>query len=226
MKKVLFSFVAAIAVAAVFTACSGKKESPKVGEYDLTEVNGKFGLKDATGHTVLSPEFDQINDMPEYKAVFAQQGDLTSIVVNGSIIASGIQIESVSAVESNPEYAYIVADGGKKLLWKLGTASTFGPFTDICMIGDIVFLNTDGKWGATTVDLRGLAPRQYDKVIVVKNGDNMAVLVHAKEWSLYDKDGVSNGAKYSIPAKKLEKQVQALKLGDAETAVVEVDWKL
>ena len=227
MKKVLFLFAAAIAMAAVMSSCSSKKETQKIGDqYELTEVNGKFGMKDVSGHVVLTPDFDQINDMPEFKAVFATQGDLTTIVVNGSIIASGIKVESVTPVENNPAFAYIVADGGKKLLWRLGTGSTFGPFTDICLIEDIVFLNTDGKWGATTTELKGLAPRQYDKIIVVKNGDNLGVLVHGKEWSMYDRDGVSNGAKYNIPAKQLEKQIKGLNLGDKEVAVANVDWKL
>jgi len=228
MKKVLFLLVAAIAVAAfsVFTSCSNKQEAKKIGEYEITEANGKVGLKNEGGSVVLAPEFDEIENKEEYKAVFAKQGDLTSIVVNSSVVASGINIESVEACESNPDYAYIKADG-KKMLWRIGSSSTFGPFEDIKLIDGIIFMSQEGKWGAATTDLRGLAPRSYSKVYVVKNGDDLAVLVKAKHgWEMYTGDGgVSNGSRYDIPTKKLEPKIKALKL-EGEVGVAKVDWKL
>ena len=226
MKKVLFFVAAAIAVATtgMFTSCTSK-EVKKVGDYELTEVNGKVGLKNEGGSVVLAPEFDEIENKEEYKAVFAKQGDLTSIVVNSSVVASGIDIESVDACESNADYAYIHADG-KVLLWKIGSSSTFGPFEDIQLIDDIVFMLQDGKWGAATTDLRGLAPRRFDRVIVVKNDPHMAVLVKdAKGWEMFDGEGVSNGQRYDTSSKVLEKQIKALKCDDA-IAVKKVDWKL
>ncbi len=226
MKKVLFFVAAAIAVATtgMFTSCTSK-EVKKVGEYELTEANGKVGLKNEGGSVVLAPEFDEIENKEEYKAVFAKQGDLTSIVVNSSVVASGINIESVDACEDNAEYAYIKADG-KKMLWKIGSSSTYGPFEDIKLIDDIVFMLQDGKWGAATLDLRGLAPRKFDRVLIVKNDPHMAVLVKdAKGWSMFDADGVSNGQRYDTNAKTLDKQVKALKCDDA-IAVVKVNWKL
>jgi len=226
MKKIIFLLVAAIAVAAVsaLTSCSNT-EKKKLGKYELTESNGKFGLKSEGGSVVLAPEFDEIVEDTVNKAVFAKTGDLTSIVVNSSVIASGIKIESVEAVEGNPDYAYIHADG-KVLLWKIGTSSTFGPFEDVKLIDDIVFMSQDGKWGAATTDLRGLAPRRFDRVLIVKNEPHLAVLVKdAKGWAMYDADGVSNGQRYDISPKALDKQIKSLKSDDA-IGVFEVDWKL
>lgn len=226
MKKIIFLLVAAIAVAAVsaLTSCSNA-EKKKLGSYELTESNGKFGLKSEGGSVVLAPEFDEIVEDTVNKAVFAKTGDLTSIVVQSSVIASGIKIESVEPVEGNAEYAYIHADG-KVLLWKIGTSSTFGPFEDVKLIDDIVFMSQDGKWGAATTDLRGLAPRRFDRVIVVKNDPHMAVLVKdAKGWEMFDAEGVSNGQRYDTSSKVLEKQIKALKC-DGTIAVVSVNWKL
>ncbi len=225
MKKVLFFVAAAIAVAAVsFTSCSNK-EVKKVGDYELTEANGKYGLKSEGGSVVLAPEFDEIVEDTVNKAVFAKTGDLTSIVVNSSVIASGINIEAVEPVVGNTEYAYIKADG-KKMLWKIGTSSTFGPFEDIKLIDDIVFMCQEGKWGAATIDLRGLAPRKFERVLIVKNDPHMAVLVKdAKGWQMFDADGVSNGQRYDTNSKTLDKQVKALKCDDA-IAVLKVNWKL
>lgn len=226
MKKIYFLLFAAIAVAAVcaFSSCSNT-EKKKLGSYELTESNGKFGLKSEGGSVVLAPEFDEIVEDTVNKAVFAKTGDLTSIVVQSSVIASGIKIESVEPAESNAEYAYIKADG-KKMLWRIGSSSTFGPFEDVKLIDDIVFMLQDGKWGAATTDLRGLAPRRFDRVIVVKNDPHMAVLVKdAKGWEMFDGEGVSNGQRYDTSSKVLEKQIKALKCDDA-IAVKKVDWKL
>ena len=230
MKKIYFVLVAAIAVAAVsalaLSSCSDKKEAKKLGEYELTENNGKFGLKSEGGSVVLAPEFDEIVEDTVNKAVFAKTGDLTSIVVQSSVIASGIKIEAVEPVEGNPDYAYIKADG-RKILWKTGTSSTFGPFEDIKLIDGIIFMSQEGKWGAATTDLRGLTPRSYSKVYVVKNDNDLAVLVKAKHgWEMYTGDGgVSNGSRYDIPTKKLEPKIKALKL-EGEVGVAKVDWKL
>ncbi len=227
MKKIYFVLVAAIAVAAVcaFTSCSNT-EKKKLGEYELTENNGKYGLKSEGGSVVLAPEFDEIVEDTVNKAVFAKTGELTSIVVQSSVIASGIKIEAVEPVEGNPDYAYIKADG-KKMLWKIGTSSTFGPFEDIKLLDGIIFMSQDGKWGAATINLQALAPRSYSKVYVVKNGDDLAVLVKAKHgWEMYTGDGgVSDGSRYDIPTKKLEPKIKALKL-EGEIGVAKVDWKL
>ena len=228
MKKVLFSLLLGamcIAVAGVFGSCSGKKEAKKIGEYEMTEANGKVGLKNDAGSVVLAPEFDEIEEKAEYKAVFAKTGDLTSIVVNSSVIASGIQIEEVTPCEDNAEYAYIKADG-KKMLWKIGSSSTFGPFEDIKLIEDIIFMQQDGKWGAATTSFQGLAPRRFERVLIVKNDPHMAVLVKdAKGWEMFDGEGVSNGQRYDISPKALDKQIKSLKCDDA-IAVKKVDWKL
>ena len=226
MKKVLFSvFAVAIAIAAVSLSSCSKKEAKKVGSYELTEANGKVGLKSEGGSVVLSPEFDEIEEKAEYKAVFAKQGDLTSIVVNSSVVASGINIEAVEPCEDNADYAYIKADG-RKMLWKVGSSSTFGPFEDIKLIDGIVFMCQDGKWGAATIDLKGLAPRRFERVIVVKNDPHLAVLVKdSKGWEMFDGEGVSNGQRYDISPKALDKQIKSLKCDDA-IAVRTVDWKL
>ncbi len=226
MKKIYFLLFVAIAVAAVcaFTSCSNT-EKKKLGEYELTESNGKYGLRSEGGSVVLAPEFDEIVEDTVNKAVFAKTGDLTSIVVNSSVIASGINIEAVEPVEGNADYAYIKADG-RKMLWKIGTSSTFGPFEDIKLIDGIIFMSQNGKWGAATTDLRGLAPRKFERVIIVKNDPHMAVLVKdAKGWEMFDAEGVSNGQRYDISPKALDKQIKALKC-DGTIAVVSVNWKL
>ncbi len=225
MKKVLFTLLlGAMCIATgMMISCDSKKESKKLGSYEITEKDGKVGLKDSTGHEVLSAEYDKVEQ--QFDAVIAEREDLSTIVVGSSVIASGIQIESIDQVEGNPDYAYIRADG-RKMLWKKGSSSTYGPFDDICLIDNVIFMKADNKWGAATLDFRGLAPRQYEKVIIVKNERTMAVLVKdAKGWAMFDGDGVSNGNRYDISPKALEKQVKALNV-DGDIAVCSVNWKL
>lgn len=227
MKKVLFSMLLGamcITVASVFTSCDGaKKEAQKIGEYELTENAGKLGLKDGS-HIILDAKYDKITDAPSYKAIFAEKGDLTTIVSNGYVVLEDIDITAFEPT-GNPDYVYVKSASAVRL-WQPGTSYVVGPFADIKLIDNIVFLNDDGKWGAATTDHNGLAPRKFDKLFIVKNGDKMAVLVKDKSgWALYDQNGVSDGQRYDTSSKVLDKQVKALKLSD-DIGVIDVKWAL
>lgn len=224
-KSVLFLLFGALFVAAVsmLISCNSKKEVKKVGTYELTEADGKYGLKDSTGHMVLAPEFDEIIDKAEYTAVFAKKGNLTTVVAR-SYEAFTAEIDSIVPSETD-NYVYVYGKDGVRL-WALGSSSVIGPFTDLRLIDGIAFLNTDGKWGAATIDHQALAPRQYEKVYVVKNGDALAVLVKdAKGWAMFNNEGVSGGARYDTSSKILEKQIKELKI-KGDIAVINVNWKL
>lgn len=232
-KKVLFSLMLGaffIAAVSVFTSCDSKKEAVKIGPYEQTEQGGKFGVKDADGRVVLSPEYDKLEWRADWDALIADKGDLVTLVVNGSIVADGIDVSSFEAV-TGTDYVYIKSfsgssEGSAVRLWKTKSSYLIGPFNDIKLIDDIVFLNTDGLWGAATLDHAGLAPRKYENVIIVKTDKARAVLVKdAKGWAMYDKDGVTDGVRYDTPSKVLEKQIKQLGV-DGEIAVVNVNWKL
>lgn len=227
MKKFVFlgAFVA-IAMAFTFVSCGNKAETKKIGEYELFEKDGKFGLK-LEGATVLSADYSEITEKPEYKAVFAQNGAGTTILAAGTTPLVEVAIEKIEQ-SGTPDYVYVHAGQRGTYLWKIGTSSTFGPFSDIRLNDGIVFLEGfDHNWGATTLDLHGLAPRNFEKVYIVKNKDAYAVLVYTKKagWAMYDKDGVSNGSKYDTPSKALEKQLKKFDTSEP-CGVLEVDWKL
>jgi len=232
-KRVLFSLMLGamvIALASVFCSCDSKKEAVKVGPYEQTEVNGKFGIKDADGHVVLAPEYDKLEWRADWDALIADKGDLSTIVVNGSVVLDGVDVSSFEPVEGT-EYVYIKsfsesAEGSVVRLWKVKSSYLIGPFNDIKLIGDIVFMNTNGDWGAATLDHNGLAPRKYERIIIVKTDKTRAVLVKDKSgWAMFDKDGVSDGVRYDTPSKVLEKQIKQLGV-DGEIAVVDVNWNL
>jgi len=224
MKQKLFFMLLAvlfIAAVSVFVSCDQKKELQKIGEYELSEKDGKFGLKEGS-HTILEPDYDKIEAASGYDAIFAVKGDETTVVAKGYAAFSAV-IDSIAPAEGDFFYIY---SPGKVRLWLKGTSSVIGPFTDVRLIGNIVFLNDEGKWGATTTDHNGLAPRSFDKIFIVKNGDKLAVLVKDKSgWAMYNKDGVSNGLRYNTSSKVLEKQIKALKLS-GDIGVVEVKWQL
>lgn len=225
MKKKLFFglLFAALCVAtmSVFTSCEQKKEMQKIGEYELTEKEGKFGLKEGT-RVLLDIEYDKIAEAPDYNAILAVKGDETTVLSNGYAAFSAV-IDSIVPAEGDYVLVY---SSGKMRLWQKGTTYVVGPFTEVKLVDNIVFLNDEGKWGAATTDHTGLAPRKFDKVFIVKNGDKLAVLVKDKSgWALYDKDGVSDGQRYNISPKVLEKQVKSLKLA-GDIGVIEVKWQL
>ena len=226
-KSVLFSLMLGamvIAVASVFCSCEGKKEAVKVGPYEQTEANGKFGIKDSVGSTVLAPEYDKLEWKAGWNTLIAAKGDLSTIVVNGSVVADDLKISGFEPVGEDG-YIYIKSDS-KVRLWKAGTAYLIGPFDNIQLIDDIVFLNDGGSWGAATLDHNGVAPRKYEKIIVVKNDKTRAVLVKDKSgWAMFDQDGVSDGVRYDTPSKVLEKQIKSLNI-EGDIAVVKVSWPL
>ena len=225
-NKVLFLLFGALFVAAVsmLISCDSKKEVKKVGPYELTEVNGKFGLNDSLGQIVLVPEFDNVEWNSDWGAVLADNESLITVVVNGSVVADALKVSGFEPIDGT-DYVYILTDDGIRL-WKKKTSFVLGPFMDICLIDDIVFMNTDGKWGAATINQKGLAPRMFDKIYVVKNDKTFAILVkNAKGWEMFNSGGVTDGLRYNTSSKVLEKQIKALNIAE-DVAVVRVDWNL
>ena len=227
MKKLLFfgAFVA-IAMAVSFVSCGGNAEVKKIGEYELFGKDGKFGLKQ-NGSTVLSADYKEITERTEYKAIFAEGGGGTTILAGGSTPIVEAKIASIDPTD-NPEYVYVRTGERGTYLWKIGTSSTFGPMFDIVLAKGFVFMEGfDHNWGATTLDLHGLAPRSFEKVYVVMNKEKSAVLVYDKKngWAMYNQDGVSNGEKYNTSSKVLEKQLKKFDTSKP-CGVFEVDWKL
>ena len=226
MRKVLFlGSLLAIAMAFTFVSCS-KTEPKMLGEYELTEQDGKFGLK-LNGSTVVSTEYSEITEQPEYKAIFARNDAGTTILAAGTTPIVEAEIEKIEQ-SGTPDYVYVHAGERGIYLWKIGTSSTFGPFADIKLSDGVVFLeSSDHNWGATTLDLHGLAPRNFEKVYVAKNKDTFAVLVYTAKtgWAMYNKDGVSNGVKYDTSSKVLEKQLKKFDTSKP-CGILEVDWKL
>lgn len=228
MRKLLF-FSALVAIAMTFSmlvSCGNKAEVKKLGEYELFEQDGKFGLK-LNGSTVLSANYSEITEQPEYKAIFAKNESGTTILAAGTTPIAEAVIEKIEPSDS-PDYVYVRAGESGTYLWKIGTSSTFGPFADIILADGFVFLeDADHNWGATTIDLHGLAPRAFGKVYVVKNKEKSAVLVYDKKngWAMYNMEGVTNGSKYAASSKVLEKQLKKVDLSKP-CGVIEVDWKL
>lgn len=222
MKKLLF-FGMIIAIAIAFTACNQKTETEKIGEYELIEQGGKFGLK-LDGFTVLSPVYDDIREIEAYQCIFAQKDAETTIVVNGNAIFTG-EINLIKNASTVGYYTIATPKG--KYLWKAQSSYIIGAFEDIVMDGDIAFLKSAEGWGATFTDHTPIAPRRFEKVYVVNNGNTHAVLVYTtkKGWALYDKDGVSDGLKYDIPSKELEKQLTKFDISKPY-GVLETNWNL
>ncbi|MBO6281914.1 MAG: hypothetical protein J6N49_05230 [Alphaproteobacteria bacterium] len=229
-KNVFFCLLTAvlmIAAAGVLSSCDDKKSEMKVGAYTLFEQNGLLGLKDSIGQVVLLPKFTKIEENSEYNdAVIATTGPAgeATILVGGYPIIEGIVIDSIKHSDV-PEYAFIYSKGGIHL-WEVGKTSVTGPFTDIKITDDVIFLNSAGKWGAVTTQHHGLAPRKFDKLFIVKNGSMSAVVTYDKDgYVMYDKDGVSEGVRYDTSSKELERELKKLNV-TGEIGVINVNWPL
>ena len=229
-KNVFFCLLTAvmmIAATSMLISCGdAKKSGVKVGAYEQFEQDGLLGLKDSTGHVILSPKFTKIEEVSEYDAIFAtSETDGTTIMVGDYSAVSDVVIDSIIHPDV-PGFVYIYSGGNGVYLWETGTISAIGPFTDIKVIDDIVFLNVDGKWGATTINHHGLAPRKFDKLFIVKNGPDLAVLTYDKNgYALYDKDGVSDGVRYDTSSKELERELKKLDV-TGDIGVIKVNWPL
>lgn len=223
MKKLLF-WVAMVAMCFIVTSCGKKQQNVMLGDCELTEANGKFGLK-YEGGTVLSPEFEEIT-LDKAGVFLAVKGGETTIVEG----ALHIQLftDKVEAVvpADQPGFYYVKAANNRNYLFK--GSSTWGPFEEIILQDNYTFLRTDGKWGVASVAPRvGLAPRNYTKVYIVKNKSTFAVLVYnGKTWQMFDDKGVIDGAQYEISAKELNRQMKKAKFPEVPVGVVEVDWNL
>jgi len=194
-----------------------------LGEYELTEKADKFGIK-FNGVTVLDPVYDEITENSDYGCIMAKKDKETTIVVNGYTVFTG-EISVITAA-ATPGY-YVIATPKGLYLWKSGSSYNIGAFDAIAMHDEIVFFKSEEGWGATFTDHTPIAPRRFEKVYVAKNKDTHAVLVYTKKagWSMYNKDGVTDGVKYDTPSKVLEKQLKKFDTS-APYGVLEIDWKL
>lgn len=230
-KNVFFCLLTAvlmIAATGMLSSCDNvKKSGEKVGDCELFEQDGLQGLKDSTGQVVLAPKYAKIEEVAAYKAIFAttEPDGATTILIGGYPAVEDVVIDSI--VPTNlPEYVYIHSQKTGVYLWKTGTSSVIGPFTDIKLIDDIVFLNADGLWGAATLQHQGLAPRKFDKLYIVKNGSTLAVVAYDKNgYAMYDKEGVSDGVRYDTSSKELERELKKLDV-TGDIAVIKVTWPL
>ena len=223
MKKLLF-WVAMVAMCFIVTSCGKKQQNVMLGDCELTEANGKFGLK-YEDRTVLSPEFEEIT-LDKAGVFLAVKGGETTIVEGALHIQLFTDKVETIVPADQPGFYYVKAANNRNYLFK-GT-STWGPFEEIILQDNYTFLQTDGKWGVASVAPRvGLAPRNFMKVYIVKNASTFAVLVNdGKAWKMFDNDGVSEGAAYDLSSKELEKEIGKIKLPDAPVGVINVNWNL
>lgn len=221
MKKLLL-LVAVVAMCFLVTSCE-KKEAVKLGDCELTEANGKFGLK-YEGGTVLSPEFEEIT-LDKAGVFLAVKGGETTIV-EGALHIQLFTDKVEAIVPAGEGFYYVKAVGKRNYLFK--GSSTWGPFDEIILQDNYTFLQEDGKWGVASVKPRiGLAPRNFSKVYIVKNKSTFAVLVNdGKAWKMFDNDGVSEGAAYDLSSKELEKELSKIKLPALPVGVIDVNWDL
>lgn len=224
MKKFMVLMLLALgtmALCCMFIACS-EKAPVKLGKYDLVENDGKFGLKEGK-RVILDTKYDKISeDVSRKNAIIAVKGGATTILIEtGRSVVEDID----SIVDINEEYSYLYDKKGISL-WQVGTTHVVGPFDNLELVDNIIFLYEDGKWGAATTEGDGLAPRNFEKIFVVKNGEKMAVLVKDKTgWAMYTKDGVSDGKRYDTPSKELEREIKKLNVS-GDFGVYNVKWPL
>lgn len=224
MKKFLFlmlTVLGAVALCSVFVACS-EKPTAKLGQYDLEEKDGKFGLKEGK-RVIFDTKYDKIYEDAAHKAIVAVNGDESTFLVDGRKVIDDMKLDSI--VDINADFVYLYSKNGISL-WKLGTSYVVGPFENLKLIDNIIFLFEEGKWGAATTEGDGLAPRSFNKIFVVKNGEKMAVLVKDKTgWAMYTKEGVSDGKRYNTPSRQLEKKLKKLNV-TGDFGVYNVKWPL
>jgi hypothetical protein len=238
MKKVLLFSVLVFCIAtSVFVSCNSKQEAKKIGSFELVEQDGKFGLNDSLGTTVLPVAFVEITENSDYDgALFAKdEFGLTTIIAGTTSVISNEAIDSIVSA-GVPDYVYIYCTNNRSYLWHVGSTDLFGPFADVKLVDGIVFTNkaviVSGSasskyyWGAETINHKELAPCEYEKIIVVKNGDAMAVLVKdLKTWKMFDQDGVSGGKAYKKSSREIERQIKKLNFA-GDIGVISVTWKL
>ena len=224
MKKFVFlGMLFAIAMAFTFVSCGEKAQPKMLGEYELIEQNGKFGLK--LGEIkVLDPVYEEITLSEEYSCVVAKKDKETSLIVDGHLVFSG-EIEAIKNADT-PGYFIISTPNGVHL-WQGGTGNIIGRFEEVSMSDNIVFFKSEDGWGAAFADHSPIAPHRFEKVYVAKNKDTHAVLVYDKKtgWAMYDKGGVTDGVKYSTSSKALKKQLKKFDTSKP-CGVIEVNWKL
>lgn len=226
MKKLLL-LGTIVAIAMMFTSCGEKKaESKKIGEYDLVEQGGKLGVNYG-GYVVLAPEYDEISE--QYSSLFAKKSDGTTTIIARKSEVLTAKIDNISPT-IDPEY-FVISTSGKVYLWKKGTGYLRGTFNNVVLLasennGIFVFCCDDNGWGVMNYST-SLAPRKYDKVYIAEGNKTYAILVYSKAggWTMYDKDGVSDGVRYDTPSKTLEQQLKKFDTSEPH-GVLKVDWPL
>lgn len=224
MKKlILISVVAAFAAVMALTSCDSKK-SEMVGEYEVTAgADGKVGLS-KDGYRVLDPVYDKVEMDNNLGVVVATKGKTTALVSGLSPIFE----DDITKVTPAPVkgYTFFHTQDGVYLL-KNGSSSYWGRFEEIVMKENFLFFKNNGKWGLATVDHKGLASRKYDKIYIARNVGKYRVLVkHAKDgWTMYDKDGATDGAAFANTSAELEKQLKKYDTSEP-VGILDVDWDM
>lgn len=224
MKKLLL-LIAMVAMCILVTSCEEKKVV-MLGDCELTEANGKFGLR-FEGLTILSNDFTEIKlDEQAHVYLATREGGLVSFVdakTHSTLFSD--YIEGISPANT-PDFFYVKTADNKTYLVKGST--TWGPFETIILQDNYVFMQDNGKWGVASISPRvGLAPRNYVKIYIVKNKSTFAVLVNDGEaWKMFDDDGVTNGAAYDLSSKILEREIGKITLPEASIGVLDVAWDL
>jgi hypothetical protein len=142
---------------------------------------------------------------------------------------SGYQLlsDNVDKIEPAGSGFFRVSAADNVYLINPSTNSAWGKFDDIRVEGDFLFFKDEDGWGAATISHKGLAPRRFENVYIVKNKTNFGVLVKNRDgWALYDSNGVSDGIQYDLAPKELAKQVKKLKLPETPYGLIEVNWDL
>lgn len=222
MKKFFIIMMAGLMVTALsLTSCGQKAEVKKVGEFELTEQQGKLGLKSPDGYIILEPLYDEITENEEYDCIVATNGDETTFLVDGHEAFRGV-IKNISPLG---DYQLITTPDGQ-YLWKPGTNYCIGAFEEIGVLKKAIFLKSSDGWGGAFENHNPIAPRRFEKVYIVENGKTYAIVVKDKNgWHMYDKGGVTDGVQYDTPSKDLERELKKFDT-TKPYGFLTVDWPL
>ena len=241
MKKFVIFMMTALCAVVLISSCQNKKDqgTPLAGNESLLtfEKASKYGLKSSDGRQILTCEYDSISYNKEFKLIVAKKGDETSLldvsgfniltdqVVSMQTSACGLDVQGCY-VKTASGHAYYIASPTLRKRYDIKGSGCWGKMEEIVLVGQYLFFKDGGKWGAATVNSKGLAPRKFDKVYIVENDKTFGVLVNDGEWKLYDSGGVSEGDRYDLSSKDIVKQLKKSDVSAPYGLLIKPDWKL
>ena len=223
-KFIIFAMFATVAI--LVCSCSGKKENtmPLTDNLVTIEKNGKPGVHNTESASVIAAEYESIEFDQATGIITAKVGDATTLFTTSGYQLLSDNVDKILPV--GPGFFRVSAADNVYLI-NPSTNSAWGKFDDIRVEGDFLFFKDEEGWGAATISHKGLAPRRFDNVYIVKSKTNFGVLVKNRDgWALYDSNGVSDGIQYDLAPKELAKQVKKLKLPETPYGLIEVNWDL